>query len=46
MLIVAPASETKSAPPERGEPVDLGRLSFPSLAAVRARVLDALVVHS
>ena len=42
MLILLPPSEGKAAP-RRGKPVDLGSLSFPSLHAPRAEVLDALV---
>ena len=42
MLILLPPSEGKSAP-HRGKRLDLGSLSFPSLHAARAEVLDALV---
>ena len=42
MLILLPPSEGKTAP-RRGRPLDLARLSFPSLAEPRAEVLDALV---
>ena len=42
MLILLPPSEGKAAP-RRGKPLDLGSLSFPSLHAPRAEVLDALV---
>ncbi len=42
MLILLPPSEGKSAP-RRGKALDLAGLSFPSLAAARADVLDALV---
>jgi len=42
VLILLPPSEGKSAP-RRGRPLDLPSLSFPSLAAPREEVLDALV---
>lgn len=42
MLILLPPSEGKTVP-RRGTPLDLGRLSFPTLTAARAEVLDALV---
>jgi cytoplasmic iron level regulating protein YaaA (DUF328/UPF0246 family) len=42
VLVLLPPSEGKK-PPRRGLPVDLGTLSFPSLAPDRAAVLDALV---
>ena len=41
MLILLPASERKT-PVTRGEPLDLARLSFPSLSPTREAVLDAL----
>jgi cytoplasmic iron level regulating protein YaaA (DUF328/UPF0246 family) len=41
VLILLPPSEGKTAP-RRGKPLDLDRLSFPSLTGARAEVLDAL----
>jgi cytoplasmic iron level regulating protein YaaA (DUF328/UPF0246 family) len=42
VLILLPPSEGKTAP-RRGKPLDLDRLSFPSLTSARAEVLEALV---
>ena len=46
MLVLLPPSESKTAAPRRGRPVDLGRLSFPELTDARKRVLEALIETS
>ncbi|ADG78324.1 protein of unknown function DUF328 [Tsukamurella paurometabola DSM 20162] len=42
VLILLPPSETKAGG-GRGAPLDLSRLTFPSLTAIRERLVDALV---
>jgi cytoplasmic iron level regulating protein YaaA (DUF328/UPF0246 family) len=46
VLILLPPSESKATPARRGRPVDLDRLSFPDLTAMRLRVLEALAAVS
>ena len=46
MLILLPPSESKNPPARRGTPVDLAKLSFPALTALRAQVLEGLVTTS
>ena len=46
MLIILPPSETKRPPTEGGSPLELDRMSFPSLTVMRERVMDALVSTS
>ena len=46
MLIIAPPSETKAAPPADGPVLDLGRLAFAELTPIREAVLEALMETS
>src|SRR6476469_6494576 len=46
VLIVLPPSESKRPPSADGAPVVLDSLSFPTLGATRARVLEALLATS
>jgi cytoplasmic iron level regulating protein YaaA (DUF328/UPF0246 family) len=46
VLIILPPSETKLPPAEDGVPLELERLSFPSLTPMRERVMEALAATS
>jgi uncharacterized protein len=46
VLIILPPSETKLPPPEDGSLLNLDRLSFPSLTAMREQVMEAVVATS